>query len=87
MAMLLVEEPDFRRDTLRYMWEAVRGTRRAWRRGEPSERFGNRLQLLSAVLAGVPLYVRTRLAGRGTFNPPSPPLAAELERRQRSFPN
>jgi glycosyltransferase involved in cell wall biosynthesis len=87
MAMLLVEEPDFRRHTLRYMWEAARGTRRAWRRGEPSERFGNRLQLLSAVLAGVPLYVRARLAGRGTFNPPSLPLAAELERRQRSFPN
>jgi hypothetical protein len=87
MTMLLVEEPEFRRDTLRYMWEAARGTRRAWRRGDVSQRLGNRLQLLAAVSAGVPLYLRTLLAGRGSLNPPVVPAAAELERRQRSLPS
>jgi len=87
MAMLLVEEPEFRRDTLRYMWEAARGTRRAWRHGDAGERLGTRLQLLAAVAAGVPLYLRTLLVGRGRFNPPIVPAAAELERRQRSVPS
>ncbi len=57
MAMLLVEEPQFRRDILRYMWEAARGTRRGWRRGDAEKRLGNRRQLLAAVCAGVPLYM------------------------------
>lgn len=87
MAMLLVEEPEFRRDTLRYMWEAARGTRRAWRPGAVSERLGNRLQLLAAVPAGVPLYLLTLLAGRGSFNRPVVPGAAEPERPQRSVPS
>jgi glycosyltransferase involved in cell wall biosynthesis len=87
MLMLLVEEPEFRRDTLRYMWEAARGTRRAWRRDDVSERLGNRLQLLVALSAGVPLYLRTLLAGRGRFNPTIVPVADELERRQRSVPS
>jgi glycosyltransferase involved in cell wall biosynthesis len=86
MAMLLVEEPDFRRDTLRYMWEAARGTRRAWRREDVGERLGNRLELLVAVSSGVPLYLRSLLAGRGGFNPPIP-AAGELERRPRSVPS
>jgi glycosyltransferase involved in cell wall biosynthesis len=86
MTMLLVEEPEFRRDTLQYMWEAVRGTRRAWRRGHSSERLGNRLQLLAALGAGVPLYLRARLADGDGFNRPSGPVATELERRQQSFP-
>jgi glycosyltransferase involved in cell wall biosynthesis len=87
MLMLLVEEPQFRRDTLRYMWEAVRGSPRAWRRGDASERLGNRLQLLVAVSAGVPLYLWTLLAGHGKFRPPSAPAAAELERHPRSVPS
>ena len=87
MVMLLVEEPEFRRDTLRYMWEAVRGTRRAWRRGDASERLGNRLHLFAAVCAGVPLYLRARLSDGASINPWRAPVATELERRQRSFPN
>jgi hypothetical protein len=29
--MMLVEERGYRRSTLRYLWEAVRGTERTWR--------------------------------------------------------
>jgi glycosyltransferase involved in cell wall biosynthesis len=86
MLMLLVEEPEFRRDTLRYMWQAARGTRRPWRHGD-GERSGNRLQLLVAFSAGVPLYLRTLWAGRGSFMPSSVPAAAELERSRRSAPS
>jgi hypothetical protein len=87
MAMLLVEEPEFRRDTLRYMWEAARGTRRAWRRGDAEKRLGNRLQLLAALCAGVPLYMRSLLTNgaRSAQRRPVPP--AEPEQRRRSVPN
>jgi glycosyltransferase involved in cell wall biosynthesis len=87
MLMLLVEEPEFRHDTMRYMWEAVHGARRPWRSGDASERLGNRAQLLAAVLAGVPLYLWARLAGRGNFNPSRVPVPAALERRRQSFPS
>ena len=88
MAMLLVEEPEFRRDTLRYMWEAARGTPRAWRRGDAEKRLGNRLQLLAALCVGVPLYVRSLLTNGARFSArrrPAPP--AEPEQRRRSVPN
>jgi glycosyltransferase involved in cell wall biosynthesis len=87
MAMLLVEEPGYRRETLRYMWEAARGTRRSWRRADAEERLGNRLQLVAAVSAGVPLYLRNLLTRRGSFNPPPVPAAAELEPHRRSAPS
>jgi O-antigen biosynthesis protein len=89
MTMLLVEEPNFRRDTLRYMWEAAHGTPRAWRRGEAGERLGNRLQLLDAIAVGVPLYLRSLLTTRrGSFRPPPlPAQAAEREPRQPFVPN
>jgi glycosyltransferase involved in cell wall biosynthesis len=87
MLMLLVEEPEFRRETLRYMWEAARGKRRSWRHGDVDERLGSRLQLLMAVSAGVPLYLRTLFAGRGSVNATFVPEAAELERRRRSVPS
>jgi glycosyltransferase involved in cell wall biosynthesis len=72
MAMLLVEEPDHRRDTWRYVWEAARGTRRAWR-PEAKEPFAGRLQLLAAVATGLPLYAKSLFTERGSFAPP--PLA------------
>jgi glycosyltransferase involved in cell wall biosynthesis len=89
MTMLLVEEPNFRRDTLRYMWEAAHGTPRAWRRGEADERLGNRLQFLDAIAAGVPLYLRSLLTTRrGSFRPPPlPAQAAEREPRQPFVPS
>jgi glycosyltransferase involved in cell wall biosynthesis len=68
MVMLLVEEPEFRRDTLRYMAEAVHGTRRPWRRGHADVRLATRLQLLAAACTGPPLYLRSRLASRGRFS-------------------
>jgi hypothetical protein len=67
MVMLLVEEPEFRRDTLRYMAQAIRGTRRPWRHGHPDARLATRLQLLAAGCMGPPLYLRTRLNTRGRF--------------------
>jgi O-antigen biosynthesis protein len=88
MLMLLVEESDFRRCTLRYMWEAARGSRRAWRRGDVDERLSNRLQLLAAASAGVPLYIRFLLANGARVSPsrlPLPPV--EPERRRRSAPS
>jgi glycosyltransferase involved in cell wall biosynthesis len=68
MVMLLVEEPEFRRNTLQYVAQAIRGTRRPWRRGHADARFATRLQLLAAACTGPPLYLRTRLARRGRFS-------------------
>jgi glycosyltransferase involved in cell wall biosynthesis len=88
MLMLLVEEPEFRRHTLRYMWEAARGAPRAWRRGGAEERLGNRLQLLLAACAGVPLYIRSLLTnGRRLRAPRLPEPPVEPEQRRRSFPD
>jgi glycosyltransferase involved in cell wall biosynthesis len=72
MAMLLVEEPEHRRDTLRYLWEAARGTRRAWR-PETDEPFAGRLQLLAAVATGLPLCAKSLLTERRRFTPPRLP--------------
>jgi glycosyltransferase involved in cell wall biosynthesis len=90
MAMLLVEEPEFRPDLLRYVREALRGTRRTWRRGVADERFATRRQLLAAVCAGVPLYLRSVVADRSGlgFRPSSVPApAAESEHPRRSVPS
>jgi glycosyltransferase involved in cell wall biosynthesis len=87
MLLLLVEEPEFRSRTLRYMWGAARGTRRPWRRSDVSERLGSRLQRFAAAAASVPLYLRTLRASRAGFNPSTAPTAVELERRQRSLPS
>jgi O-antigen biosynthesis protein len=62
MTMLLVEEPEFRSDTLHFMWQGMRGTRRSWRRGQTDQRFVTSLQLFAAVCAGLPLYLRSLLA-------------------------
>jgi hypothetical protein len=85
MVMLLVEEPEFRWNTLRYMAQAIRGTRRLWRRGGADAQFATRLQLLAAACTGLALYVRTRVASRSGFSrrQPAPP-AAGGERPQRS---
>jgi hypothetical protein len=64
MVMLLVEEPEFRRNTLRYMAQAIRGTRRPWRRGNAGAWLATRFQLLAAACTGPALYLRARLASR-----------------------
>jgi glycosyltransferase involved in cell wall biosynthesis len=85
MMMLLVEESEFRRDTLRYMAQAIRGTRRPWRRGNADARLATRLQLLAAACTGPPLYLRTRLATRGRFGRrPSTQSSGQGGPRQRS---
>jgi glycosyltransferase involved in cell wall biosynthesis len=85
MVMLLVEEPEYRRDTLRYMAQSIRGVRRPWRRGHADARLATRLQLLAAACTGPPLYVRTRLATRGRLSRlPSAQPAGEGGPRQRS---
>jgi O-antigen biosynthesis protein len=85
MVMLLAEEPGFRRDTLRYMRQAIRGTRRPWRRGPSDVRLATRLELLAAACTGPPLYLRTRLASRVRFSrTPSAQPAGEGGSRQRS---
>jgi O-antigen biosynthesis protein len=75
MMMLLVEEPEFRRDTVQYMAEAIGRNRRAWRPGHAEAPFATRLQLLAAACAGPPLYLRTRLMTRSGFSrgPAVPP--------------
>jgi O-antigen biosynthesis protein len=88
MLMLLVEEPEFRWVTLHYMWQAARGTRRPWRRGESSERLGNRLQLLVAASGGLPLFLRALLSRDVGFSAPHiPVLPVEREQQRRSVPN
>ena len=88
MLMLVVEEPEFRRETLRYMWQAARGTPRQWRPGHATRRLGKRRQLVVAGLAAVPLYARTFLADGGRFKGQRlPPPPAEPERRRPSAPS
>jgi cellulose synthase/poly-beta-1,6-N-acetylglucosamine synthase-like glycosyltransferase len=88
MAMLLIEEPEFRSDTLRYMWEAMQGVPRTWRHGRPEERFATRLRVFAATCAGLPLYLRNVHAARGRFKPPSVPGSAlNSERPRRSVPS
>jgi glycosyltransferase involved in cell wall biosynthesis len=70
MIMLLVEEQEYRRDTLRYVWEAARGARRDWRPVETTERFAGKSDLALAVATGIPLYVQNLLTQRGSFSPP-----------------
>jgi cellulose synthase/poly-beta-1,6-N-acetylglucosamine synthase-like glycosyltransferase len=72
LTMLLVEEPEHRRDTVRYLLEAARGTRRSWR-PEAENPFAGRLQLLAALATGIPLYAKSRLTERGSFTPPPLP--------------
>jgi cellulose synthase/poly-beta-1,6-N-acetylglucosamine synthase-like glycosyltransferase len=88
MLMLAVEEPEFRRETLRYMWQAARGTPRQWRPGHATRRLGNRRQLVVAIVAAVPLYARTFRADGGRFRGQSLPVPpVEPERRQPSAPS
>jgi glycosyltransferase involved in cell wall biosynthesis len=61
MMMLLIEEPEFRRDSLRYLAGAIRGTRRPWRRTHADAAFATRAQLLGAACTGPALYLRSRL--------------------------
>jgi cellulose synthase/poly-beta-1,6-N-acetylglucosamine synthase-like glycosyltransferase len=83
MTMLLVEEPEYRRDTLRYLREAARGTRRSWRPVETKERFAGKRDLVVALAAGVPMYVQSLITQRGSFSPP----AAAAERPRPSSPS
>jgi glycosyltransferase involved in cell wall biosynthesis len=88
MAMLLVEEPETRRDTLRYMWQAVRGESREWRPTRAQEAFASRLQLLLAAVSAGPLYVRNLVTSRGGFSPARVPAStAATERRRPSVPS
>lgn len=66
ITMLLAEEPEFRRATLRYVVEALRGVRRPWRHSPPEPRSGSRSALLRAAIRGPLLYVQTRRTGRRT---------------------
>jgi cellulose synthase/poly-beta-1,6-N-acetylglucosamine synthase-like glycosyltransferase len=87
MLMLLVEEPEFRRTILRYMWEAAHGTRRAWRRSAAQQRMASRWKLVAAASAAVPLYLRSVLTNGVGFNSVrlSLPLG-EREPQRRSAP-
>jgi cellulose synthase/poly-beta-1,6-N-acetylglucosamine synthase-like glycosyltransferase len=60
LVMLLVEHPEFRRQTLRYAFTALRGRRRHWRRGRADAAFLSRRELASAVLSAPSLYWRNR---------------------------
>ncbi len=87
-AMLLVEEPEFRPDLLRYMRTATCGARRDWRRGAAEARLGNRLQRLAALCVGVPLYLRSLLtSGTGFSSPRFPTPTVENEKPRPSAPS
>jgi glycosyltransferase involved in cell wall biosynthesis len=57
--MLLVEESEHRRDTLRYLWQAIRGTERTWR-GTVNEtpRVVSRFESTLAMIVGPFKYVQ-----------------------------
>lgn len=61
--MLLVEHPEFRMQTLRYAFTALRRTRRPWRRGGVDAPFLSRRELAAAGLSAPSLYWRSRRAG------------------------
>jgi glycosyltransferase involved in cell wall biosynthesis len=79
MMMLLFEEPQFRRRTLRYMWQAARGKSRPWRPAGAEQPFATRSQLLAAMAAGVALYARAH-RGTVTLAPTAPRAATEPPR-------
>jgi cellulose synthase/poly-beta-1,6-N-acetylglucosamine synthase-like glycosyltransferase len=61
VTLFLVEEPAYRGRTLRYLWDAARGTRRTWRTS-PSRagvRIVPRHRALLALLGGVAAYAQT----------------------------
>lgn len=60
LVMLLVEEPDFRRRTVRYLLEALRRPPRPWRRVDPMTRTISRPRALAAAAEGPWLYLRSR---------------------------
>jgi len=61
LAMLWMEEPAFRGETLRYAFDAMRRRPRPWRRAMPSLRRAGRAQILLAAAYGSLLYVWNRL--------------------------
>jgi glycosyltransferase involved in cell wall biosynthesis len=65
MAMLLAEEPGFRKRVARYAWEGIRGVRRPWRTAEGAGRGASRLDLFRAGLEGCIGYVATRFRQSG----------------------
>jgi cellulose synthase/poly-beta-1,6-N-acetylglucosamine synthase-like glycosyltransferase len=65
LVMLLLEHPEFRARTLRYVLTALRGERRTWRTGGLDGPFLSRGQLAAAALAAPWLYWRSRSASAG----------------------
>jgi cellulose synthase/poly-beta-1,6-N-acetylglucosamine synthase-like glycosyltransferase len=65
LVMLLLEHPEFRARTLRYVLTALRGNRRAWRRGVLDGPFLSRRELAAAALSAPSLYWRNRRASTG----------------------
>jgi O-antigen biosynthesis protein len=65
LAMLLVEEPDFRRRTFRYALEALRRPPRPWRRVDTAARTISRPRALAAGAEGPWLYLRSRCTRAG----------------------
>lgn len=62
MLMLLIEEPEYRSRTLKYMREGLRGEDRAWRPGRGGSHGPPRRELLAAATVAPFLYARARLA-------------------------
>jgi len=64
MLLLLIEEPEFRRRTLRYMAEGTRGRERPWRAGRGGPTGPPRWELAAAALPAPFDYLRARRAER-----------------------
>jgi glycosyltransferase involved in cell wall biosynthesis len=62
MTLLLVEKPCYRRATLKYILEGVKGVKRTWRfrEGEPRPRIVPWWRMMIAYLYGPLLYIRSR---------------------------
>jgi cellulose synthase/poly-beta-1,6-N-acetylglucosamine synthase-like glycosyltransferase len=62
LVMLMFEQPEFRMQTVRYAFTALRRKRRPWRQGGMDAPFLSRRELAGAVLSAPSLYWRNRRA-------------------------
>ena len=67
LALLLAEEPRYRRRAARYALEALAGTARPWRSAPPAPDV-RRWQTTLAQLSGIALYLRTRIESADVCN-------------------
>lgn len=82
IALMLVEEPDYRWPTLKYALEGLWGRPRIWRGQRPISHFGilPLWRRLTAYFSGPLLYARSRFSIRPVLEQRSPPVGSHIRR-------